>query len=64
MKIERRDNIIYFYNDHGIAYGYLLDTQEGYRMAWYAGIVMQPEEMRELSREITNFLNRVILKSQ
>jgi hypothetical protein len=62
MQIERRDNIVYFNNDHGVAFGYLLDTTEGYRMSWYSGIVMQDGDLREFTREITNFINRVVIK--
>lgn len=61
MNIERRNNLITFNNDDDISYGYLLETPEGYRMAWYAGIVMSSQDLRELSREITNFVNRVVI---
>lgn len=52
MYIERRNNIVYFNNDDGIAYGYLVSVDGGYRMAFYAGFVISNSELREVSNEI------------
>ena len=64
MQIERRDNIIYFNNDDGIAYGYVLRAPEGYRMAFYAGIVIDAEDLRIVNKEVTQFINTVLLRPQ
>jgi hypothetical protein len=61
--VERKDNIIYFNNDDGIAYGYVLRTPEGYRMAFYAGIVISPEDLRIVNKEVTNFINPTLLRT-
>lgn len=61
LNIERRNNLITFNNEHGISYGYLVEGPDGYRMAWYAGIVMSHQDLRDLAREITNFVNRVTI---
>ena len=64
MQIQRKDNIICFNNDDGIAYGYVLRTPKGYHMAWYAGIVISSEDLRIVNKEVTTFINRVLVNPQ
>ncbi len=57
MLVEKRGNVVYFNNDDGIAYGYIVSVDGGYRMAFYAGIVITYEELVEVSQQITTFLH-------
>jgi hypothetical protein len=61
MKIERYDSRVEFLDTDNEYIGSIEEDTEGYSMYWDLGYLMSADDLRTVSREITNFVNRVII---